>query len=71
MFNEDLLSQFHQLETPFYFYNLNLLKTTLQQAKSTSEKRNFHVHYAYKANFNDKILQLMHEFGFGDRKSVV
>lgn len=65
MFNEDLLSQFHQLETPFYFYNLNLLKTTLQQAKSTSEKRNFHVHYAYKANFNDKILQLMHEFGFG------
>jgi len=30
MFNTDTVSRFNNLETPFYYYDLNLLKQTLQ-----------------------------------------
>lgn len=65
MFNTDLIQELKDVETPFYFYDLDLLKRTLQCVKTASEKREYHVHFAYKANFNDRILQLMHQYGFG------
>lgn len=65
MFSEDLKQKFNELETPFYFYDLDLLRRTLKQAKVSAAKRNFHVHFAYKSNFNDRILKLIQEYGFG------
>ena len=65
MFNEKLVRQFKEMETPFYFYDLRLLKNTLEAAKKSADKRSYHVHFAYKANFNERILNLMREYGFG------
>lgn len=65
MFNEDLVHKFNELETPFYFYDLVLLERTLIKAKEASDRRNFHVHFAYKANFNDRILNRIKDHGFG------
>jgi diaminopimelate decarboxylase len=65
MFNEELIKQFEKVETPFYFYDLRLLRNTLETAKKSADKRNYHVHFAYKANFNDRILNLIREYGFG------
>lgn len=53
------------LETPFYYYDMGLLAETLDRAKAAADKRNFHVHYALKANFNDRVLALIQSKGYG------
>lgn len=64
-FNEELLKRFRALTTPFYYYNIGLLEQTLDAAKAAADKRGFHVHYALKANFNERILNLIQTKGFG------
>lgn len=59
------LDRFRSVETPFYFYDLSLLQKTLDACKDASDKYNFHVHYAMKANFNDRVLQKIRNAGFG------
>ncbi|WP_392469172.1 diaminopimelate decarboxylase [Sphingobacterium cellulitidis] len=59
------LNRLKEFETPFYFYDLDLLNETLDRAKAAADKRGFHVHYALKANFNDKVLGLIQSKGFG------
>ena len=54
-----------QNETPFYFYDLSLLKRNLESIKKESESHSFNVHYALKANSNNKILDLIKEYGLG------
>lgn len=63
--NDELLNLFSSQETPFYYYDLKLLKQTLQSAKKAADKRGFHVHYALKANFNDRLLSVIQSMGFG------
>lgn len=65
MFNTNTVTRFQQLETPFYYYDLNLLGETLQACKDASAPYNFHVHYAMKANFNPKVLDMVQSYGFG------
>lgn len=65
MFSAGNLNKFQQTETPFYYYNLDLLKHTLQACKDASQKYGYHVHYAMKANFNPKVLQTIQSYGFG------
>ena len=47
-----------QTPTPFYYYNLELLKKTVQAAKSGSAPYGYRVHYAVKANANPVLLRL-------------
>ncbi len=66
MFNNNtILDKFSTLDTPFYYYDLDLLERTLDAAKQAADKRNFHIHYALKANFNDRILAIIQSKGFG------
>ncbi|TAD98069.1 MAG: diaminopimelate decarboxylase [Bacteroidetes bacterium] len=65
MFSKEIIEQFQNIETPFYYYDTDLLAQTLQAVKSESEKYGFTVHYALKANVNDQILRQIHNFGFG------
>ncbi|PSR56436.1 diaminopimelate decarboxylase [Adhaeribacter arboris] len=51
--------------TPFYFYDLHLLRQTLQAARTEADRYGYHVHYALKANSNEPILKLIRETGFG------
>lgn len=53
------------IQTPFFYYDMNLLSETIQQVKTESEKYGFIVHYALKANSNPKILKLISDQGFG------
>ncbi|MDE6272168.1 MAG: diaminopimelate decarboxylase [Muribaculaceae bacterium] len=60
------VDSFEELETPFYYYDLNLLNLTLKAIKSaTADARNFMVHYAVKANANHILLQTIGEAGLG------
>ena len=65
MFNKDIVASFEQHETPFYYYDLGLLKKTLAACKQASDVYQFHVHYALKANFNTRVLNLIKAYGFG------
>ncbi len=65
MFNQDTLTKFQSADTPFYYYDMEVLRQTLQACHDASAKYNFHVHYALKANFNPKVLDMIRSFGFG------
>lgn len=60
------LDKFRQIETPFYYYDANLLRKTLDAIKKeTGKYDNFRVHYAVKANANPKVLGIIRESGMG------
>jgi len=65
MFSSTITNTLKQHETPFYYYDLGLLKQTLQACSTAANKYNFHVHYAMKANFNPKVLATIQSFGLG------
>jgi diaminopimelate decarboxylase len=65
MFDTTTISRFQQIETPFYYYHMGLLRQTLAACKMASDKYGFHVHYAMKANFNTKVLLAIQSYGFG------
>ncbi len=65
MFDTTTINRFQQLETPFYYYDLTVLRNTLEACRAASSKYGFHVHYAMKANFNPKVLDTIQSFGFG------
>jgi diaminopimelate decarboxylase len=65
MFNTNIISRFKDLETPFYYYDLGVLRQTLEACKKASDQYGFHVHYAMKANFNPKVLETIQSYGFG------
>lgn len=54
------------IQTPFYYYDTDLLRTTLACIKSFEEAYDgFSVHYAIKANANPKLLKIIQEYGLG------
>ena len=60
------IEKFRELETPFYYYDMKVLRDTLDTIKKeVSKYENFHVHYAIKANANPKILKVIREAGLG------
>ncbi len=60
-----LKEKFENRPTPFYYYDMDLLDRTLKIVKAESEKYGFNVHYAVKANYEDKIMQTIAAHGFG------
>ena len=60
------VNKFRKLETPFYYYDVNVLRETLSCInKEAGKYNNFCVHYAVKANANHKILTIIRENGLG------
>ena len=59
------LQHFQNTDTPFYYYDLELLVQTLQACTGAASAYNFHVHYAMKANFNPRVLNLIQQHGLG------
>lgn len=64
MFTKEQIERFKSLETPFYYYDLDLLDRTLKSIKKAAPKE-YHIHYALKANSNHKLLALIKDAGFG------
>ena len=60
------VDRFQTLRTPFYYYDMDLLRQTLQAINAEAAKHEgYHVHYAVKANANPKILTAIREAGLG------
>ncbi|MDD4922882.1 MAG: diaminopimelate decarboxylase [Bacteroidales bacterium] len=59
------LEKFSKLETPFYYYDTDVLNRTLETLTTEANKYNFKVHYALKANANARILSIINGYGLG------
>ena len=60
------INKFRELETPFYYYDANLLRDTLNVIRTEAAKYNkLCVRYAIKANANPKVLSIIREHGLG------
>ena len=58
--------KFQEIETPFYYYDTELLRETLRAINHEVEKhKGFVVHYAVKANANPKVLNIIAMSGLG------
>ncbi|MBR5802337.1 MAG: diaminopimelate decarboxylase [Alistipes sp.] len=65
MLSRKVASQLKEIETPFYLYDINLLRQTLESVVYESNKYNYKVHYAIKANNDDYLLSIIKEYGIG------
>jgi len=55
-----------RIQTPFYYYDTELLRNTLRVINDEARKHEgFCVHYAVKANANPKVLRIIREAGLG------
>lgn len=60
------ITKFTKLDTPFYYYDLGNLNETLKAIHAeTDHRKNFHVHYAIKANANPRIMKIIAQSGLG------
>ncbi len=60
------VDKFQQQQTPFYYYDIELLRQTLQTINTeVSKHKGFVVHYAVKANANPQILRIIRQAGLG------
>lgn len=57
--------KFEALDTPFYYYDMTLLRETLDTIRRETVGKPFRIHYAIKANANPEILRLIASCGFG------
>ncbi|MBQ1219128.1 MAG: diaminopimelate decarboxylase [Bacteroidales bacterium] len=65
MITQSAISAFQSIETPFYYYDMELLNKTLDLYTSQINKYGYHAHYALKANANPRILEVIQKAGFG------
>lgn len=65
MFSKNTIEKLKDIPTPFYFYDLDVLKATLDTVKKESEYSGYKVHYAVKSNHNTHLLKLISSYGLG------
>lgn len=62
---EKIISSATTVGTPFYFYDMGLLRQTVAAARAAAANPMFRIHYAMKANVEIPVLEVMREAGFG------
>jgi diaminopimelate decarboxylase len=65
MIERQRAEQLRGVKTPFYYYDIELLKATLETIKEEISGTGYKIHYAVKANHNRRILETIARFGFG------
>ena len=60
------VDKFASMRTPFYYYDIDLLRKTLEAINDEARRHEgFCVHYAIKANANPKVLRVIRQAGLG------
>jgi diaminopimelate decarboxylase len=59
------VNKFQSVRTPFYYYDTEILRHTLDCLNKEAKDRNYCIHYAVKANANPKLLAIIREAGLG------
>ena len=60
------IQRFQNIETPFYYYDTQVLRETLDTIREELHRNpEYEMHYAIKANANPKVLRIISAAGFG------
>lgn len=59
------ISNLRSLQTPFWYYDMDLFRRTVDEAVRASEKYGIHIHYSIKANSEPRLLAYMLKKGLG------
>lgn len=65
MITTKAIEAFGQIETPFYYYDMELLRRTLEECSRQAGRYGYQIHYAIKANDDPRILSMIRDYGFG------
>ena len=65
MLSRQVADSLRKYETPFYFYDTDLLRQTLESITSVAKRYGFVIHYAIKANYDPHLLSIIREYGLG------
>lgn len=65
MISRNIKDSLRRLETPFYLYDMELLRTTVASALSEADRYGYILHYAMKANNDRRVMELMNGMGMG------
>lgn len=65
MITTEAVKSFESIQTPFYFYDIELLEKTLELYVSLLKKYGYSAHYALKANADNKIIGIIRQAGLG------
>lgn len=56
---------FRRIRTPFYYYDMPLLEQTADTVAELCRRYDIHVHYAVKANYGRRVMEVLSSRGFG------
>ena len=65
MLSRQVAEKLAKYETPFYLYDIGLLNQTLESLMSIASKYGYKIHYAIKANYDPRLLQIIRKHGVG------
>jgi diaminopimelate decarboxylase len=65
MLDFSTIEQFDKIATPFYYYDMDLLRKTVDHVAELAEQHDIKVHYAIKANVERRLLEYISSKGFG------
>jgi diaminopimelate decarboxylase len=65
MLSRQVADKLAKYETPFYLYDIELLNQTLESLMSIANKYRYKIHYAIKANYDARLLQIIRKYGVG------
>ena len=54
-----------KIETPFYYYDIDLFRRTADLAASLSRETGIEIHYSVKANSDRRLIEMLSSRGFG------
>ncbi len=65
MLETSTIERLDAVATPFYYYDMSLLRKTIETACQAAERHNIRIHYALKANAEERILRCISSYGAG------
>ncbi|MGM9737924.1 MAG: diaminopimelate decarboxylase [Candidatus Cryptobacteroides sp.] len=65
MLNLKNFTKFREKETPFWYYDMELLRTTVDRAAELAARYGIGLHYAIKANVEPRLVEYISSKGFG------
>ena len=65
MLDFNIIEKLDRIRTPFYYYDMNLFKKTVDHVAELAQQYDIKVHYAIKANVERRLLEYISSKGFG------
>ena len=65
MYPNNVISALQKFKTPYFFYDLDVLRNTLEEVKKHALSKGYQVHFALKANNQKRLLRVIKEAGLG------